>query len=47
MTAILLYGDTVRYPAIRHEIPREIIDPLLVAVANGRTSILTSSLELT
>ena len=45
MTAILLYGDTVRYPAIRHEIPLEIIDPLLVAVENGRTSILTSSLE--
>ena len=45
MTAILLYGDTVRYPAIRHEVPLEIIDPLLVAVEDGRTSILTSSLE--
>ena len=45
MTPILLYGDTVRYPAIRHEVPLEIIDPLLVAVEDGRTSILTSSLE--
>ena len=45
MTAILLYGDTIRYPAIRHEIPLEIIDPLLVAVENGRTSVLASSLE--
>ena len=45
MTAILLYGDTVRYPAIRHEVPLEIIDPLLVAVRDGRTSILTNSLE--
>ena len=45
MTAILLYGDTVRYPAIRHEVPLEIIDPLLVVVEDGRTAILTSSLE--
>ena len=45
MATILLYGDTVRYPAIRHEVPLEIIDPLLVAVEDGRTSILTSSLE--
>jgi Xaa-Pro aminopeptidase len=45
MTAILLYGDTVRYPAIRHEVGLEIIDPLLVLVRDGRTSVLTSSLE--
>ena len=45
MTAILFYGDTVRYPAVRHEVPLEIIDPLLVAVRDGSTSILTSSLE--
>jgi Xaa-Pro aminopeptidase len=45
MTAILLYGDTVRYPAVRHEVPLEIVDPLLVVVQDGRTSILTSLLE--
>src|SRR5688500_15011069 len=45
MATILLYGDTVRYPALRHEVPLEIIDPLLLAVRNGRASILTSSLE--
>src|SRR4051794_35309444 len=45
MATILLYGDTVRYPAVRHEIPLEIIDPLLVAIRDGRTSVLTSSLE--
>ena len=45
MTAILLYGDTVRYPALRHEVPLAIIDPLLVAVENGSTRVLTSSLE--
>jgi Xaa-Pro aminopeptidase len=45
MATILLYGDTVRYPALRHEVPLEIIDPLLLAVRDGRASILTSSLE--
>jgi Xaa-Pro aminopeptidase len=45
MATLLLYGDTVRYPAVRHEVGLEIIDPLLLAVADGRTSILTSSLE--
>ena len=45
MATILLYGDTIRYPALRHEVPLEIIDPLLLAVRNGRASILTSSLE--
>jgi Xaa-Pro aminopeptidase len=46
MATILLYGDTVRYPALRHEVPLAIIDPLLLAVRDdGRTQILTSSLE--
>src|SRR3954451_14882065 len=45
MATILLHGDTVRYPAVRHEISLEIIDPLLVAIRDGRTSVLTSSLE--
>jgi Xaa-Pro aminopeptidase len=45
MTAILLYGDTVRYPALRHEVPLAIIDPLLIAVENGSTRVMTSSLE--
>ena len=40
-----MYGDSIRYPAVRHEVPLEIVDELLVAVQNGRTSILTSSLE--
>ena len=45
MATILLYGDTIRYPAVRHEVPLEIVDPLLVAVDDGRAAILTSSLE--
>ena len=46
MPTILLYGDTIRYPALRHEVPLAIIDPLLLAVHDdGRTAVLTSSLE--
>jgi hypothetical protein len=26
MTTILLYGDTVRSPALQHEVPLEIVD---------------------
>ena len=45
MATILLYGDTIRYPAIRHEVPLEIVDSLLVVVREDRTCVLTSSLE--
>ena len=45
MPAILLYGDTIRYPAIRHEIPLAIPDPLLYVATNGRAHVLTTSLE--
>jgi Xaa-Pro aminopeptidase len=42
---ILLYGDTVRYPALRHEVPLEIMDPFLFVAHDGRALVLTSSLE--
>jgi Xaa-Pro aminopeptidase len=42
---ILLYGDTIRYAAMRHEVPLEIIDPFLLVAGADRTLILTSSLE--
>ena len=45
MATILLYGDTVRYPSIRHELPLEIIDPLLLVLRDGRPHVLTSQLE--
>lgn len=45
MPATLLYGDTIRYPSIRHEIPLDIIDELLFVERDGRKLILTSSLE--
>jgi Xaa-Pro aminopeptidase len=45
MPALLLYGDTERSAALRHEIPLAIIDPLLFAERDGRRFILTSHLE--
>jgi len=43
--ALLLFGDTVRSAALRHEIPLAIIDPLLFADIDGRCFVLTSLLE--
>jgi Xaa-Pro aminopeptidase len=45
VATILLYGDTIRYPALRHEVPLEIMDPFLFVARDGRASVLTNSLE--
>ena len=45
MADLLLYGDTERSAALRHEIPLAISDPLLFAEVDGRTHVLTSFLE--
>ncbi len=45
MPALLLYGDTERSPAMRHEVPVAIGDGLLLAEVDGRMAILTSWLE--
>ena len=45
VTTILLYGDTIRYPALRHELPLEIVDPLLFVAREEQVLVLTSSLE--
>lgn len=45
MATLLLYGDTVRYPSMRHEVPLEIIDALLFVERDGRALVLTSVLE--
>ncbi|MGH2892463.1 MAG: M24 family metallopeptidase [Solirubrobacteraceae bacterium] len=45
MPALLLYGDTERSPALRHEVPVPIGDGLLFAQVDGRIAILTSWLE--
>ena len=45
MPGLLLFGDTVRSAALRHEIPLAIIDALLFAEVDGRRVVLTSFLE--
>ncbi len=45
MPALLLYGDTERAAALRHEIPVAVMDPLLFAEVDGRRVVLTSVLE--
>ena len=46
MTTILLYGDTVRSPALRHEVPLEIVDPFLYVARDNEAFVLTSALEV-
>jgi Xaa-Pro aminopeptidase len=45
MPSLLLFGDTVRSAALRHEVPVAIIDPLMWVHGDGRPAILTSQLE--
>jgi Xaa-Pro aminopeptidase len=45
MTTVLLYGDTIRYPAMRHEVPIEVVDPFLFVARDGRALVMASSLE--
>src|SRR5688500_2675782 len=45
MRGLLLFGDTERSAALRHEVPVAIIDPLLFAEVDGRRYVLTSTLE--
>jgi Xaa-Pro aminopeptidase len=43
--AVLIWGDTERSPAMRHEIPLAIGDPFLYAELDGRRIVLTNVLE--
>jgi Xaa-Pro aminopeptidase len=45
MRALLLYGDTDRSAAMRHEVPLGIGDPFLFAEVDGRPYVLNTSLE--
>src|SRR3712207_8179545 len=40
-----LFRSTIRYPAMRHEVPLEIVDPFLFVDRDGQRLVLTSSLE--
>ena len=46
MATIILYGDTMRFPSMRHEVPLEIMDPFLFVARDGDAFVLTSSLEV-
>lgn len=45
VATLLLFGDTERSPALRHELPLAVIDPLLFVELEGRVVVLTSRLE--
>jgi Xaa-Pro aminopeptidase len=47
VSTTLLYGDTIRYAAMRHEVPLEIMDPFVFVERDGQAFVLTSSLEAT
>lgn len=42
---ILIYGDTLTTPALRHEVPISIGDPFLYMETDGRRAVLTNALE--
>ena len=45
MTDVLIIGDTMRSPELRHEVPVALPDPLLYAEVAGKRSVVVSSLE--
>jgi Xaa-Pro aminopeptidase len=42
---VLIFGDTERSPALRHEVPLPIGDPFLYLETNGRRVVVTNALE--
>ncbi len=46
MTAVLICGDTLRSPEMRHEVPLGIGDPFLYLETDGRRAVLTNVLEV-
>ncbi|MBA2383953.1 MAG: aminopeptidase P family protein [Actinobacteria bacterium] len=45
MPDVLIVGDTIRSPELRHEVPLTVPDPFLYAEVGGRRSVVVSSLE--
>ena len=43
---VLIYGDTVREPALRHEVPISIVDAFLYVERGGEQIVVVSALEL-
>src|SRR5919109_5459541 len=46
MPDVLIYGDTIRSPELRHEVPVAIPDPFLYAEQDGRRVAILHSLEI-
>jgi Xaa-Pro aminopeptidase len=46
MPDVLIYGDTVRSPELRHEVPVAVPDPFLYAEKDGRRTVIIHSLEI-
>jgi Xaa-Pro aminopeptidase len=46
MPAVLICGDTMRSPELRHEVPLGIGDPFLYLEVNGRRAVVTNVLEV-
>jgi Xaa-Pro aminopeptidase len=46
VSALLIRGDTVRSPELRHEVPVVIPDPFLYAETDGRRAVVIHSLEI-
>ena len=45
MTDVLIYGDTIRHPELRHEVPLTLGDPFLYAEKDGRKHIVITDFE--
>ncbi|HMI29430.1 MAG TPA: Xaa-Pro peptidase family protein [Gaiellaceae bacterium] len=46
MPDVLIYGDTIRSPELRHEVPVPIPDPFIYAETGGRRAAILHSLEI-
>jgi hypothetical protein len=44
-STLLLFGDTKRFAALRHEVPVAIVDPLMVVLIDAVVTVLTSEIE--
>ncbi|MFL6016675.1 MAG: hypothetical protein ACJ74V_03980, partial [Gaiellaceae bacterium] len=45
MTDVLIYGDTIRHPELRHEVPLTLGDPFLYAEHDDRRYITITDFE--
>ena len=46
MAGVLMFGDTVRSPSMRHELPLSVGDPFLYLETDGRRAVVTNALEV-